>query len=91
MCRQMDFEEMLCEHDNNKGVVVELSYRDALDFILPKHYSGRKPPLSIAFGWVINGELKAVVTFGKPPSPSLCDGICGKENSKYVMELNRLC
>lgn len=37
------------------------------------------------------GVLVAVCTFGKPASPSLCDGICGKEHSKSVYELNRLC
>ena len=37
------------------------------------------------------GQLKAVCTFGKPASPSLCIGVCGKEYSTQVYELNRLC
>lgn len=36
-------------------------------------------------------ELKAVCTFGKPASPSLCSGICGVECKSNVYELNRLC
>jgi hypothetical protein len=35
--------------------------------------------------------LKAVCTFGKPASNSLCVGVCGKEWSANVYELNRLC
>jgi len=31
------------------------------------------------------------MTIGKPASPSLCDGVCGKQFSVYVYELNRLC
>lgn len=58
---------------------------------MPKHYSGRIPPISKAFGWYDEDVLKAVCTFGKPASPSLCVGICGKEYSANVYELNRLC
>lgn len=73
------------------GTVKTISYSDAIDFLLPRHYSGRKPNIMYAFGWFISGELVAVCTFGKPASNSLCKGICGEENSKYVIELNRLC
>ncbi len=69
----------------------EISYHEAIDFLLPRHYSGRKPPITIAFGWFLNGTLKAVCTFGKPASNSLCRGVCGFENSTSVYELNRLC
>ena len=73
------------------GEIKEISHQNAVDFLLPKHYSGRVPSISIAFGWHIDGTLKAVCTFGKPASPNLCVGICGKEYSKSVYELNRLC
>lgn len=72
------------------GQVVSLSASDAVEFILPRHYSGRKPSISVAFGWLIEDELKAVVTYGKPASPALCEGICGKQYSSQVYELNRL-
>lgn len=73
------------------GDVIELTYKEAVDFLLPRHYSGRIPMISRAFGWVINGDLVAVCTFGKPASNPLCVGICGKEHSHSVYELNRLC
>jgi hypothetical protein len=74
-----------------KGSIEYLDYAAAVEFLLPKHYSGRKPQIKWAFGWKVDGEIKAVCTFGKPASNTLCDGICGRENSKYVYELNRLC
>lgn len=73
------------------GTITEITYRQAVEFLLPKHYSGRTPVICKAFGWFHNDELQAVVTFGKPASPSLCDSICGKEYRNNVYELNRLC
>ena len=35
--------------------------------------------------------MQGVLTIGKPASNSLCVGVCGKQNSKFVYELNRLC
>lgn len=68
-----------------------INYATAIEFLLPRHYSGRKPQVKWAFGWYDGADLMAVCTFGKPASNTLCDGVCGKENSKYVYELNRLC
>jgi hypothetical protein len=59
------------------------------DWLLNKHYAKRIPSISWAFG-LFDNYLQGVCTFGKPASPSLCDGICGKENSSKVYELNRL-
>jgi len=73
-----------------RGQVVYLSSTEANEFIMPRHYSGRKPNISEAFGWIIDGELKAVVTYGKPANNALCEGICGKEYSPNVYELSRL-
>lgn len=73
------------------GEVLEIRSEIASDFLLPRHYSGRIPSISKAFGWFINGELKAVCTFGKPASPSLCIGVCGEKYAESVYELNRLC
>jgi hypothetical protein len=44
-----------------------------------------------AFGLYENAQIVGVVTYGIPASPSLCMGICGKEYSDKVLELNRLC
>ena len=73
------------------GEVLEISSDAAATFLLPRHYSGRIPSISKAFGWYVKGELKAVVTFGKPASPQLCIGVCGEEYADRVYELNRLC
>lgn len=73
------------------GVVSTIDAKTAIAFLLPRHYSGRKPQISRAFGLYDKESLVAVCTFGKPASASLCDGICGKEYSKNVYELNRLC
>lgn len=74
-----------------KGELVNLTSSEAWEFLKPRHYAGRKPQISKAFGWVIDSELVAVCTFGKPASPPLCKGVCGPENSHSVYELNRLC
>ncbi len=68
-----------------------ISYSDAIEFLLPRHYSGRKPCITYSFGYFENEILKAVCTFGKPASNSLCIGVCGKQYSEKVFELNRLC
>lgn len=72
------------------GTIEYLTHDEALDFIMPRHYAGRKPQIVKAFGWKVDGKLRAVCTFGKPASPSLCVGICGKEWASNVYELNRL-
>ena len=69
----------------------EICKREAVAFLIDKHYSGRKPNISYSFGWFQDENLVAVCTFGKPASPQLCYGICGKEHSSKVFELNRLC
>jgi len=78
------------------GSIVEIDYNTALMFLLPKHYSGRVPNVVKAFGWYdcdthTFPHLKAVITFGKPASPSLCSGVCGKRWADSVYELNRMC
>lgn len=73
------------------GKLLQLSAKEASEFLLPKHYSGRKPQITKAFGWMIDDQLVAVCTFGKPASHSLCIGVCGIEYEPNVYELNRLC
>jgi len=69
----------------------EIKNKTAVEFLIPRHYSGRKPNVSWSFGYYEKEELKAVCTFGKPASNSLCKGICGEKYSSKVYELNRLC
>lgn len=73
------------------GTITEISSNEAKEFLLPRHYSGRTPPITKAFGWFTNGKLQAVCTFGKPGSPAPCKGVCGEEWANNVYELNRLC
>ena len=68
-----------------------ISSEQAINFLLPRHYSGRVPSISEAYGLFEGGVLQAVCTFGKPASPFLCDGVCGKKYGESVYELNRLC
>jgi hypothetical protein len=48
-----------------------IEYKEAISFLLPRHYSGRKPSITYAFGYYEDEVLKAVCTFGKPASNSL--------------------
>lgn len=74
-----------------KYKVLSIESSQTYDWLLHKHYAKRIPSISFAFGLYEDQILKGVMTIGKPASPSLCDGICGKDYSKYVYELNRLC
>ena len=74
-----------------QGVIRQIDSKTAAKFLLPKHYSGRKPSITRAYGWFVGNELKAVCTFGKPASPAPCNGVCGEQWSANVYELNRLC
>lgn len=67
-----------------------ITRKQAEPFIMNKHYAQRMPSISWAFGIFVHKELVGVCTFGKPASPFLCAGICGKEHSSKVYELNRL-
>lgn len=58
--------------------------------ILDGHYAHKFPSISYAYGLFLNEELQGCVTYGTPPSPPLRQGICGKEYSHLVLELNRL-
>lgn len=79
------------EINNFSNHIKIIDYKIAVEFLLPRHYSGRIPQITIAFGYYIDECLCAVCTFGKPASSSLCKGICGEENKHHVYELNRLC
>ena len=71
--------------------IIQIDYNTAKDFLLPRHYSGRIPSISYAYGCYNNKDLVGVLTVGKPASNSLCKGVCGEQYSKNVYELNRLC
>lgn len=70
--------------------VKKIKYEETKDFILNKHYASRMPSITFSFGLFINSKLEGVLTIGKPASNPLCIGVCGKEYSSKVYELNRL-
>ena len=75
----------------NSETYKQIDSKTANNFLIDKHYSGRKPQIKYAFGLYEDGILKAVVTYGVPASRSLCIGAMGKEFYDKVIELNRLC
>lgn len=74
---------------NYKVLLIES--KQTYPWLLKKHYAKRIPSISWAFGLFQDNVLQGVLTIGKPASPSLCVGVCGKVFSEYVYELNRLC
>ena len=64
---------------------------DAHPWLLSKHYAHRLCPISYAFGAFEGNNLIGIVTYGTPVSSTLRDGVCGKDFSSSVLELNRLC
>ena len=74
----------------SKYKVKSISKHLCKEWLLHKHYAKRIPSISYAFG-LFDEDLKGIMTIGKPASNSLCVGVCGEHNSKYVYELNRLC
>jgi hypothetical protein len=76
----------------SKFHILSIDSCQTYDWLLHKHYAKRIPSISFAFGlYDENNIMQGVITYGKPASPSLCDGVCGVENRNYVYELNRLC
>jgi hypothetical protein len=72
--------------------VESISYRDAMEIVVAKHYLHRKCPVSHSYGLIdrSTGEVVGVVTYGVSPSSTLLKGICGPDEAKNVYELNRL-
>jgi hypothetical protein len=71
--------------------IIPIEPNQTYDWLLNVHYAKRIPQIMKAFGLYDGDALIGVVTYGIPASPSLCMGICGKEYSDKVLELNRLC
>ena len=69
----------------------QINSKETYPWILDKHYARRVPNIIYAFGLYYNQNLVGIITFGNPPSPALCEGVCGEEHKDKVIELNRLC
>jgi hypothetical protein len=72
--------------------IKHISKKDANRIQEPNHYLHRNVSVTYAFGIVekISNDIKGVVMYGMPPSPPLCKGVCGEDERKNVIELNRL-
>jgi hypothetical protein len=68
-----------------------IDYKVAIDYLLPRHYSGRKPQVKYAFGLYEETVLVGVITYGIPASRPLCIGVLGIEHYASIIELNRVC
>ena len=75
----------------NKYIIESIPKNQSYDWLLNKHYAKRKPSINYAFGLYKDKVLRGVCTFGSPPSNALCIGVCGKDYSSLVIELNGLC
>lgn len=64
--------------------------QEVKDIIINNHYAHRMPMIQYAFKIMEDEQIKGIITFGIPASRSLVVGVAGVENSKYVLELNRL-
>jgi len=83
-------EPTLFDDATQEYAVRAIKSHEAHDLILKKHYAKRLPSISYAYGLLRFGELKGIVTYGTPPSSTLCKGICGEQYASIVLELNRL-
>lgn len=70
--------------------VIEIKYEECENWLLNIHYAKRMPMISHSFGLYKDKILKGIITYGLPPSPDLCKGICGEQYKDKVLELNRL-
>ena len=70
--------------------VKQIDYKDVKPYVMNIHYAHRMPNVMYSFGLFDGDKLMGVVTYGMPPSPSLCRGIAGDEYRSKVIELNRL-
>jgi len=70
--------------------IKEIPKQQTYEWFLYKHYAHRIPSISFSYGLFKNNELVGVCTYGTPASSTLLNGICGKEYSQSVKELNRL-
>ena len=72
--------------------IESISYKDAMNIIIEKHYLHRKAPCSFAFGLFekISKHIMGVIIYGTPSSAPLRRGLCGVEEKDNVIELTRL-
>lgn len=73
-----------------KYKVIPIASKITHEWLLKTHYAKRLPSISYAFSLILDNQIMGICSFGSPPSPPLCIGICGKQYKSMVLELNRL-
>ena len=87
----MQYQQDLFAPAQEGYTVRAIAAKEAYPFLLNIHYARRIPSITFAYGLFDYDQLVGVCTYGKPPSHTLINGICGKEWADHVYELNRLC
>lgn len=54
------------------------------------HYADRNPSISRCFSLLEGNRIVGTCVFSVPASYTLCEGLCGEEYKKHVLELSRL-
>jgi hypothetical protein len=70
--------------------IEKVTSQEATKMVVENHYLHRRASAMFCFGLFEQEEMIGCVIYGKPASPSLCVGVCGKEESNNVIELTRL-
>lgn len=78
------------DQETDHYMVRKIPKHDSYYWLINIHYAKRIPSISYAYGLFEFGELVGVITYGTPPSSTLCRGICGARWQNHVLELNRL-
>lgn len=69
--------------------VQPVSKSEAARIVVARHYMHRKPPISFAYGLIVDGGTKGVLTFGIPANRHMLVGACPAE-PESVIQLNRM-
>src|SRR5699024_188686 len=75
--KQIDLDDLIKSVTDSMNSIMYLNDSNVVGLTASKHYDNES-------------HMIGICTFGKPASNSLCIGVCGREKSHKVYELNRL-
>lgn len=70
--------------------VMPTTRRSVMPVVIDKHYMGRVPPISAAFGLFYGEKMIGAITYGVSSSTTLRRGVCGDDEADNVYEITRL-
>lgn len=70
--------------------IINITYQQAMEWCLKKHYAHRKPMYQHAYGLVENGNIEGVVVYGRPPCQIEKSVFINPNFEFTVFELTRL-